>query len=96
MVPFATSFLGCGTVVIPGFVGCRNWWWLPATRTKIHPSASIFRIIVRLSMYVEIHTQDKTAKQVRTARYDPEALRLALVLGDGTEVATQAGLGTEA
>lgn len=36
------------------------------------------------------------AKQVRTARYDPEALGLALVLGDGTEVAMQTGAGTEA
>jgi len=32
-VPAGTSMLGLpATVTVPGFVGCRNWRWLPCVR----------------------------------------------------------------
>src|SRR3954463_633089 len=37
-VPRGMSFFGCGTVTIPGFVGCLKWWCDPFTLASDQPS----------------------------------------------------------
>jgi len=38
-VPIGISFLGCGTVTMPGLFGCLKCWCDPLVRTSTHPSA---------------------------------------------------------
>jgi len=47
-VPRGTSVLGLpATVTVPGFVGWRNWRWLPRWRSNRQPSCSINRMTSR-------------------------------------------------
>ena len=50
------SFLGWGTVTLPGLVGCLNWWCEPTTCTKYQPSAlSCLRMSVLFTVRI-LHT----------------------------------------
>src|ERR1039457_2706691 len=58
-VPIGISRFGCGTVVLPFFVGCLNCLWLPTCLTSYQPSFSKSLITSRLCMFprvVYIHT----------------------------------------